>query len=54
MLEILQFVFSSGWVFLGTAVLLSLVCGTVASMFKGPLIQINHVTHEAPRYDRIH
>ena len=32
MLEILQFVFSSFWVFIGTAILLSIVCKTILGL----------------------
>ena len=35
MLEILQFIFSSFWVFLGTAILLGIVCKYAAVLILG-------------------
>lgn len=41
MLEVLQFVFSSFWTWLGTVILLAVPCGAVANLLKGPLVKID-------------
>lgn len=34
MLEILKFIFSDLWIFVGTAILLGIICEAVSSIFK--------------------
>lgn len=55
MLEILQFVFSDFWVFVGSFMLLLTVAGAITAMFQGPFVSITHV-HQGVANDnrRVH
>lgn len=55
MLEILQFVFSSFWVFAGSLLILVVIAGALAAVFQGPFVSITHV-HQGVANDnrRVH
>ena len=40
MMDVLRFVFSSFWVWLGTAVLLGMVCAAVSDVFRAALLAV--------------
>lgn len=53
MLEILQFVFSSFWVFLGSLLMLTVAAGSLAAVFQGPFITITNNHLGVPNAHRI-